>query len=899
MDMGLSDCALALWAKSSTDGEGHPLIAHLLDVAACAEAILELEPERTRALYAQDFNLPWEKARGWLLTLVALHDLGKASPAFQHKWPVGARRVNEKGLTWNSDINSPNHAYVSQYVLEELLPQFGWQSDVARFVGDAVGAHHGFRAQQVQLGEIGLKELGCKRGNGDWDGARKELARCVIGVFSVDLSTPLSIPNLSAEAFMRLAGLTSFADWIGSNSYYFGFQSDIPDPDAYYRSRLVIARRALAELGWKPRVPLTHTHRSLEGAFQYLAGPESPFKPRKLQEEIAELVTGATSPMLILVEAPMGEGKTEAAFYAHLELQRQLGHRGMYVALPTQATGNAMFERTSAFLVKQGREVEVDLQLQHGAASLSTDFAKLRIEGIYDESGGVVRAEEWFTHRKRALLSEYGVGTVDQALLTVLNVKHQFVRIWGLGNRTVVIDEVHAYDTYTQTLIEALVEWLLALGSSVVLLSATLPKASRGKLLKAYGAKDLPEGEYPRIYRVSNGEAIVRPFNPDPERRQQLVVKPLQADLASIAALLDDQVKEGGCAVAIVNTVQRAQELYQALKAQSSAELYLFHARYPADERKEREELVLQKFGKQGERPTRAILVATQVVEQSLDLDFDLMLTDLAPVDLVLQRAGRLHRHKRANRHRHDRPMLYVAGLEHNGDFPDLESTYWRKVYDEYVLLRSWWVLRSLQFIELPGDIDDLIEAVYGEAMPSDLSQVVIERMQKAKQKLDKHKSEAESQANHAVIGLPSDESWRNVKPLEKADEEDDPSQNAAFIAQTRLGKPSMTVIPIYAVDGKYKLRLENEPISLDPDSRKDFAKDLYMRSVRLSLFRVSGIDGQGKALGWVEGRPKSWARNTLLRGCYPLLLGPDGIALEYPMICLDTELGIVYAKSE
>ena len=166
-----------------------------------------------------------------------------------------------------------------------------------------------------------------------------------------------------------------------------------------------------------------------------------------------------------------------------LELQRRFGHRGLYVALPTKATGNAMFKRTLKFLRHQGTDRKLDLQLLHGAALLNDTFQNLRLSGIHDPAtGGEIRAGEWFTHKKRALLSEYGVGTVDQALLPILPVRHNFVRLWGLANRVVVFDEIHAYDAYTGTLLIHLLRWLLALGSSVVLLSATLPPSIRRKV---------------------------------------------------------------------------------------------------------------------------------------------------------------------------------------------------------------------------------------------------------------------------------------------------------------------------------------------------------------------------------------------------------------------------------
>ncbi len=899
--VNLFGAARVLWAKSDRefkDGRWHPLVHHLLDVAASAEAILELEPARTRTLYALDLDLPWEKALGWLLSLIALHDLGKACPAFQRKWPGGAERVRCNGLIIRDRIKSPNHAYVSQLILEDLLVKVGWHRRAALLAADAVGAHHGFRAQGVDLQEINEPELGQKYGDGDWDGVRNKLSSAILEVFGADITCPPPIQSLSAGAFMRIAGLTSFADWIGSNSSFFTFRSNVSDLVRYYQERLTIARKALCELGWEPRLPLQAKEQTIEEVFSYLGGTKGVFTPRALQKLVAEMVDRVSEPALVLIEAPMGEGKTEAAFYAHLRLQQQLGHRGMYMALPTQATGNAMFSRTSDFLSCQGRSEPVDLQLLHGAALLNTDFEKLlRVREIEDtQSGGVVRAKEWFTHKKRALLSEYGVGTVDQALLTVLNVKHQFVRLWGLGNRTVVIDEVHAYDAYTSTLLESLLSWLRALDSSVILMSATLPRALRERLLSAYGAEVVPEAEYPRVYRVSGGMVEVRHVRTDVSRSHIVIVREATSGVHELAQLLADIVCPGGCAVAIVNTVQRAQDLYCALRGTIDAELLLFHARYPAEERKAREEEVLQKFGKDGDRPQRAILVTTQVVEQSLDLDFDVMLTDLAPIDLMLQRIGRLHRHQRENRYGHNEPVLYVAGLGSSSELPDLKTPHWDKIYDTYVLLRSWWAIKSHGLIHLPEEIDTLVEEVYSVTEPHDMPPNLVQALKVAKSDLDKHVREAQSKARNVIIGLPRDGSWKSVPELEKEDE-DDPGRSSAFRAQTRLGEPTAVVIPIYQIDGVYRLHPDDKPIRLDVEPNSATARNLFLRSISLSLYRLKGIACQGQVLDWKAGSPKAWSKHPLLRNCYPLLLRGGGQSIEYPHIHLSTELGVFYTS--
>jgi CRISPR-associated endonuclease/helicase Cas3 len=295
-----------------------------------------------------------------------------------------------------------------------------------------------------------------------------------------------------------------------------------------------------------------------------------------------------------------------------------------------------------------------------------------------------VASSAWFAQRKRPLLSPYGVGTVDQALFATLNVKHHFVRLWGLSNRVVVLDEMHAYDTYTSDLIAELLKWLKRVGSSVVLMSATLPARQRAKMLGAWDATDVQAGEvpYPRV-AVTSASGTTTQSVPCRDL-EPITMAAVAEDLGSLAETAVCALSGGGCGVVIVNTVSRAQALYRELQSRdlADADLRLFHARYPADERHLREKAVLELFGATStrDRPARALLVATQVVEQSLDLDFDFMLTDLAPVDLLWQRAGRLHRRRRRRPEAHAAPRLTIAGLLPER-LPDLESTAWGFVY--------------------------------------------------------------------------------------------------------------------------------------------------------------------------------------------------------------------------
>ena len=591
----------------------------------------------------------------------------------------------------------------------------------------------------------------------------------------------------------------------------------------------------------------------------------------------------------------MGEGKTEAAFFAHLELQRRFGHRGLYLALPSKATGNAMFRRTLNFLRSQGMNRNLDLQLLHGSALLNDTFQNLKLSGIHDSvTGGEIRAGEWFTHKKRALLSEYGVGTVDQAIIPILPVRHNFVRLWGLANRVVVFDEIHAYDAYTGTLLLHVLRWLLALGSSVVLLSATLPPSFRRKLADLVGTKmPMEEVKYPRLSVFRSGAAEQKHFDADPTRRRTVRLIGVAPDLSVLRTVMEEHLAAGGMGLVLVNTVQRAQDLFQTFptgevlkrdgqhigkRLPDGTEIFLFHARFPADQRQRREDAVLETFGEKGKREGRKILIATQVAEQSLDLDFDCIVTDLAPIDLLLQRAGRLWRHTRGNRPVSE-PCLFVAGLS-GGDPPSFAGPlWWGSVYREDILLRTWILIHTRQQLVLPDEIDTLVQAVYEEQVET--PEFLRERLEKAIETEEGAALAHVGQANQAIIGLPDDASWNEPGRFVLYDE-DEPGVHRTLMAQTRLGEDSVVVIPLNPKD------------KFLPDDKIDFvkAKEWSQRAVALS--RVSVVKKPT-----ARGVPEGWKKSPLLRNCYPLELDAAGRWQDNGSVRLDDDLGIVYEAKE
>lgn len=877
-----------LWAKSAsgTGTEWHPLVLHLLDVAASADAILALEPESTRIRMGEVFGLKWEDARPWLLFVVACHDLGKACAPFQMKW---AKVLPKTRLRLPRATNtSVHHAFVSQLTLADALIQsHAWPEQLAYLTADAVGCHHGERASEKAKNTAMLaRECGNVDVRQDWHEARNAILRTIFGVFGPGV--PPTKHALSGPDFMLLAGLTSFADWIGSNEDYFayGFVEDCSDLGGWFSKRRAVAADALSAIGWGPRTPLSAAEQTFEEVFGRV--------PRPLQTAMSEVLRALAEPIVLLVEAPMGEGKTEAAFFAHLELQRRFGHRGMYVALPSKATGNAMFARVHTFLERHGAGRTLDLQLLHGAKLMNDEYQGLRRARINDgRSDGGVRAAEWFTHKKRSLLSEYGVGTLDQALLPILPVRHNFVRLWGLANRVVVLDEIHAYDAYTGTLLHHLVTWLQALGSSVVLLSATLAPSMRRRLAIATGSRPpSKEVPYPRLSVFRRGKDVEqRHFDAEGDRRLTVRIRRIPVDVGAIRAALDRAMPSKGMALALVNTVQRAQDLYRQFPSGTpviksvvpvgkqltdGTKVLLFHARFPAAERQKREDLVVDTFGPDALREGRCILIATQVAEQSLDVDFDVMVSDLAPIDLILQRAGRLWRHTRPQRPVTE-PVLFVSGLDGEEPASFGGPLWWGKVYREDLLLRTWCLLHRRDSITLPDDIDALVTSVYEDGVD------IPEHLRARHDKAVTAEGEAiaqQSQAHMAIAGLPYDASWNDPSRFVLYDE-DEPGVHRTLMAQTRLGD-SVVAIPVMPSDAF-------DPVAT-PDSAQ--ARRLFLRSISISRQPVV------RALRQI-GVPAGWKVSPLLRNCFPLVLDGDSRWAVMPSVRLDPELGLVYEPKD
>jgi len=890
-----------LWAKTDRDWSDrnspicryHPLLYHMLDVAAVAGLVLDdcLDQHLRRKLGKSLGN----DIRSVIVFLAGAHDLGKASPGFQRKVPELSRHT---GLPYSSHDQIHPHGFISARILKEA---FG-SCTSSNVLAQIAGGHHGLfpRSSDLRMARDTL-------GNNQWKIVRLGVLRKFAEIVGFDLDRSFSTGSeiLDPAIIPILAGFISVVDWIGSNQDFFpcaaecGAQSEL-DSEGYWRTAQTQAREALEQLGWMPAVSFARETR-FDAVFRG-------YTPNSLQKTAIELASQQTSPYLMIVEAPMGQGKTEAALYAaDLSMCRGFS-RGMYIAMPTQATGNAMFRRVlDGYLRKRGHQGKLNLQLVHGDASVALEQVIPEGEipefkpGSVDHSGDV-EAQSWFTAGKRPLLASFGVGTIDQGLLSVLQTRHWFVRLFGLAGKVLIFDEVHAYDAYMSTILERLLHWLAELDSTVILLSATLPEVKRKALVQAYsGREDVQDERYPRItlgtprrYPVTQADQAPASVVIPTEAQHQIGLGFSTTDLPSLTAILGKQLRHGGCAAVICNTVNRSIEVHEHLRDNlEETECLLFHARTLRKLRREREAEVLRKFGKHDSqetdqkgrftnpnRPHRAVLVATQVIEQSLDLDFDLMVSEIAPIDLLLQRSGRLHRH----------PLRRPTGLEEArfivlcdagtvGPPPESFGRNIEHVYDRYILLRTWLTIRERDAIYPPSDIEKLVEEVYGEStQTTDGSWDSV--LNEAQERMESNRRESEMAGSRLLVCQPKTPGDLIEEFNHQLVDDDDPQANRAIRAATREGDPSIMVVmlPSSAV-------LNGDPNVSEVRALLDRSAKLNHRGIFQTLL------GEGES-------PHVWSRNAHLRHARLLRLDErNQCRVGDYVLTADEELGIVIEK--
>lgn len=780
-------------SETTKDIEWHPAAYHNLDVAVVAEAWWNASAIIRKHLSKDTSEI---HAQAWLLFFIALHDFGKFDARFQAK-------VIELFRQWHADCRIPASNDIQNYrhgpagyawfitqksqLLKRALDLNAHQAWLSWLA--AVTGHHG------HIPDYGNDSLTLIRGLPEGDSeARLAWIQTLEGLFLIPAGLSLADdpPLLDEGSRAFLAGFCSVCDWLGSNDAPGQFEyvtAEMP-LDIYLAQRRLIARRAL-ELAQLHQVSLA------TAGFATLYPEKS---PRQIQTLVDTLPCEAG---LTLIEAPTGSGKTEAALALASRLMVAGLAEGVIFALPTQATANVML----------GRLEQVANRLFPGGANLILAHGRDRYNPHYDalknraatitaqgSESATVHCADWLAaSRKRAFLGQIGVCTVDQILLAVLPVRHAFIRGFGLGKNVLIVDEVHAYDSYMLGLLTEVLTRQRQAGGSAILLSATLPSAQRDKLLNAWGVDSAPQGnhqDYPLATYATSGGQVTR-YQVDDAHRPPLrgvsietyTVEAMRPDAGLVERILS-AARVGAKVAVICNLVADAQELAQTLRQQAAdIPVDLFHSRYRFHDRQAKETTVLGHYGP-GRPEGGRILVATQVVEQSLDLDFDWLITQLCPMDLLFQRLGRLHRHPNDKKRPpgFDDPLATVL-IAPNSHYGFAQS----KVYCEAILWRTEDLLKRNPVIEFPAAYRPFIEQVYDEASWPEEPESVTKA-------LGEHLGEAMAQRSQALQLART-----TINPF---DDDDD-----KILAFTRSGEQGPQVL-LTTADGKAPLFRPDTPLA-------------------------------------------------------------------------------------
>lgn len=677
------------WGKTN-EGRYHLLAYHSLDVTACVVRLLERSDrlavllERSLCLSRNDIV----QLMGWA---TCLHDLGKLSPAFQRQDKATSLIADQLGVgisksSYDTRHDSLGWSLWSRIAGDVLAGVAGGKNPIAaNAILRCATGHHGKPPSAIGAGTRIIAEAYFNpqdiQAGLDWS------------IWATNYFKP-AFPKAAAieSASWWIAGIITLADWIGSNIDWFPYVQEVMGTQEYFERALLRADLAILESG----VVLPQPHRSYAQLFPS-------YVPTDVQQAVLDLPTKGAA-FFLVVEESTGGGKTEAALSA-------AGGSNFYFGLPTMATSNGLWSRVG--------HLDGQQTLIHGKRWFMPN--------------AMDRASAWLNDNSRkALLADIGVGTIDQAMIAVMYARYGTLRLVGLAGKTLILDEVHAYDTYMKKIQEVLIEMHARSGGSVILLSATLPLSHREDYAQAWcrgmslTAPVFYKNSFPLITFIgSDGHVIERDelasrYQKDSDVGRRVKIE-ICCNVDKIVERIINETQLGKCVAWIRNTVGEAIEAYRKLHS-IGAQVSLFHSRFVIDDRTAIERQVMEDFGKDSVQPTRAgkILIATQVIEQSLDLDFDFMVTDLCPIDYLIQRAGRLQRHDRGVWSvARGLPLLMVYAPEMTENPSSTWIKEWSKgssfIYADHSKL--WLTLKLVaDGFSLPHDARRLVEGVYSDS---------------------------------------------------------------------------------------------------------------------------------------------------------------------------------------
>lgn len=722
--MGLSLLAKSLWAKKAVRNNQVvwlPLYVHLSDTSNVIRALAKSWLAPGVWEWLQTDWLDEDQLLKFITWLGAVHDLGKATPAFQGQPAFKDRQIVDEAIDFHlaqagwQEINkwsSLDHSK-SRHELagETLLMNWGVDASIASIIG----AHHGRPTASRNISDNQLVVFPDNYYANDsdrWKQVQKEIFN-----YGLELAGYKDVGELPNEVpfskSLVLEGLLIMADWLSSSESTHGKNlfSLMPIDKKLKIDLNDRAQNALniwwnfGVKGWTPD-PIYDPQSLYERRFG--------FNPRSIQAQMTELIAKAEKPGLLVIEAAMGIGKTEIALVAAEQLMAKTQRNGVLFALPTQATTDAMFTRVNDWLTAVAEETGATLPviLKHGKAMFNQEFKDLpEASEEYDDEDLVLK-NRWFD-KKKSLLTPFVICTIDEVLAMALKKKHVFLREMGIANKVLILDEVHSFDTYMDSYLEKALTFCGAFGVPVILLSATLPHGIKQRLVKAYRrgmgyrkTVKLSTG-YPSL-TLTDGEKVVSDTSFPINVSRQIVIKQQIWDPENrwFNGIIKRLETGDGIIGVIVNTVASAQNLAKiTMKSNPHLPFLLLHSQLVTDDRHEREVELQHLIGKHGKRPRKLLVIGTQVLEQSLDIDFDILYTELAPMDLILQRIGRLQRHKRSRPHGYECPQATIL-------IPNEEQGRGSQaIYTQYLLERTR--LNLPEVISLPDEIELLVAKVY------------------------------------------------------------------------------------------------------------------------------------------------------------------------------------------
>ncbi len=787
-----------IWAK--TEPFQSVLTHGIVSGVAAQELFAKYIAQGLQVRICRCLHRDFDQTKGFIGYLVSLHDIGKISPYVQAKAPDTAQWLKAEGI-WDDDWQRDGfrHERETELALKRIWEPVSGKLATRKYT-EILKAHHQGKPSHPMPSLLTSKGL--------WQELQGQFETRMRSLFLSETDTipVLDTANKQEDNAVRaiLLGIVILADWISSGRYFADAEQQ-ENLVAYTRTRI---HEFLLESGLQ-QPPLAFGEEFCQVWPGIPKGQE-----RELQRKAQSLFEDRSQRYsLVLMEAPMGEGKTEAGVYSAVQMSRQWGKHGFYVALPTAATANQMVSRMRELLKTHDSSGRV--HLLHGSAWW--------VESEWDAacaSEDARFAQQWLQPLRRGMLAPFAVGTVDQVMMGAMFVKYGVLRLLGLAEKVLVIDEIHAYDAYMQNILTGLLQWCRALETPVVLLSATLPPEKKQQLLGIY-TKETVWAPYPAITAVTEtGMVRVLPIeNVEKQQTFRIRLAPILDNVQKIALQAIEAISKGGCLCVLMNTVGQARQVYCTIqKAGFDGELRLFHSRYPVCQRQKLEEDCVRLFGRdKSHRPSKAILVATQVVEQSLDVDFDVFFSAVAPIDLLFQRMGRLFRHKDTPRAAGIQTGEFTVLVPARADFQTAD----RHVYPECLLKHTASLLQNRTQIQIPEDIQQLVADGYdSDRVPLEALENWLEN--KAAQAL------RGAAADRYKLGKPE----KTFRPFREIVEYEDLEGQGYLSAQTRLSDPSVTIALVdsslvHQLAGK--MQKDRVPV-LD----SNLARDVSMHSVSL-----------------------------------------------------------------